>query len=649
VFATDLKKMYHIVDNILTAIGGGAGGLTTAFQLIAEENITDWSTGDNASFLGGGTISGTFAKNAATPIQGLASYKYTQAAGSLNDYMASAAQSLDRRFRGRECTFTMSNSYDGALGDIEVIFYDVTNTAIIPSSVFVPANSSLNKFATNILVPSTCTSIRVGFMTRVLNSGKIFEFDSIEFGLDSTLYANISNDTEWASAGLTTADFVGFGTVTNIEIQSRRSGTDILYRGRWTNGTVTGVEARVNLRLAGTAVTSATTSSIPAIQKCGSATYNAVASGNTIMLIEPSTAYLTFGYETSGLAGLTKQTGTNLGGTGAIVSFEARVPINGWYNSNANVLTVPDTFSTDTAPLVYASSSLYTLATLPTAPIGTIITQTLAINSNTRTQTTTAPTQTVASMAANGIQIFSRAYNAASTAGNPTIVSIQIGKNLKGVMLNAYLSAAKVTPVSIDNILPSTTAQYGAYWTYDEVSGVLTIDAGTAQSASNTTRTIGYDSVGNTNNSSSYVVISASKNPALTGLNLDNTFVQAAGNAGQSITAATTDISFTEVLDSHSAWNGNQFTVPSTGSYTLCGLVLFTAANTGNKLRLYINGTLVKVISYDDDVSSIASLHFNVTDRFTKGQVLSIRSQDSKTLSNSTDFHWITITKVNVG
>jgi microcystin-dependent protein len=94
--------------------------------------------------------------------------------------------------------------------------------------------------------------------------------------------------------------------------------------------------------------------------------------------------------------------------------------------TNEAILTPTETFSTDTASLSYAGSAAYTLSTLQNAPVGTFITFTYAINTNTRTQTTTRPTQTDADMNVNGIQMFARAYNAASTAAQPAAIAIQI-------------------------------------------------------------------------------------------------------------------------------------------------------------------------------------------------------------------------------
>jgi hypothetical protein len=182
------------------------------------------------------------------------------------------------------------------------------------------------------------------------------------------------------------------------------------------------------------------------------------------------------------------------------------------------ILTAPETFSTDTASLTYAPSSLYTLSTLNTAPVGTFITWTYAINSNTITQTTVAPTQTTADMNTNGIRLFTRPYNAASTAGNPARIQIQIGKGLKGTSLELYKSTGKDIAGATTTTYVEGAIQYGPRMTsYNATTGILTLDA--AYNATNiTTHLFEFNDLSNQNNG--YFVINASKSPALTSVPL---------------------------------------------------------------------------------------------------------------------------------
>lgn len=239
------------------------------------------------------------------------------------------------------------------------------------------------------------------------------------------------------------------------------------------------------------------------------------------------------------------------------------------------ILSKTEEFSTDTASLTYASSSQYTLATLNTAPVGTFITFTYAASTNTRTQTTTAPTQTTADMNVNGIQIYTRAYNAASTAGNPAAVAIQIGKGLKGVSLNLYKSTAKATAGTLDAWQNDSASRYGAgIKDYNELTGILVIDAGFNYATTTTAANFSFSDI--TQQTSGYVTINASKSPALVGVPLLQpriatiSDVKATATAGGTFTSGAwqtrtlnTLVDGTGIVTSLAS---NQFTLPA-GTY----------------------------------------------------------------------------------
>jgi microcystin-dependent protein len=240
------------------------------------------------------------------------------------------------------------------------------------------------------------------------------------------------------------------------------------------------------------------------------------------------------------------------------------------------ILTAPETFSTDTASLQYAPSSSYTLSTLENAPVGTFITFTYAANTNTRTQTTTRPTQTDADMNANGMRIFARAYNAASTSGNPSAIAIQIGKGLKGKSLDLYKSAGKTTAGSLDLTVTGGDAFQRGLMSkdYNESTGILVLDAGEARSTAVTSYNFQFSDVSQQNNG--YLVINASKSPALTGVPLVQpriatlSDVKANGTAGGTATAGSYQTRALNTLSDPSgivtSLASNQFTLPA-GEY----------------------------------------------------------------------------------
>lgn len=234
------------------------------------------------------------------------------------------------------------------------------------------------------------------------------------------------------------------------------------------------------------------------------------------------------------------------------------------------ILTASETFSTDTAALTYAGSGTYTLSTLANAPVGTFITFTITPSTNAGTQTTTAPTQTTADMNANGILLTGRAFNATSTAAAPAMMAIQIGKGFKGKQVDGYNLASKVTALSLDIVTANTTVEYGTGITYSEKTGILTLDAGTSFSGTSTTRGMG-TTLGSAV-SSGYLVVNASKNPALTGLGLNRIAARGVNTAGTSIAAAlTVDLTYDTIksFDTNGALNSatGVFTAPETGYY----------------------------------------------------------------------------------
>ena len=510
VYATDTDKYYGIVGNVLTSFGGGSSGLSTVFQLTADELITAWSTGNNASFLGGGTISGTFAYDISTPLHGAASYKYTQAAGSLNDYISSATQPVDIRFRGQTLFLSFPYQYDGSTSDIQIILYDVTNSAIITSTtdVVIGTNGATSTAIVGAIIPLTCANIKVGFQVKVLNSGKILEFDDVQLSTDITSVSNVANITDWI---VYTPTFVGFGTPSAVEFEYRQNGQNYDIRGKFTSGTTTGVEARIGLPFS---AISANSSSIPSLTVAGQMITNISSStqANFAILMEPSVAYVTFGGQQTTQQMLNKQVANGFISSGNIISIIASIPIAGLTSYNSSVVVPTQQVSSDTMSFAFKATAIN-----GNDAIGTFNTYTYAANTNTATISATAPTQTVASMNVNGVQVFARAYNATSTAASPARVDIFIGKGLKSKQVDAYGALAKTFPVFIDKQAQGTSGiqSVGSYLTYNEATGILSIDAG-FQGGQITTATFkGAQAATDTDYTSGYFVFNASKSPSL--------------------------------------------------------------------------------------------------------------------------------------
>lgn len=503
-------KQYDIDTSAWTKVGSGAASLDTIFQLVGDD-VSTWITGNNASFLGGGTISGTFAKETVSPLNGPSSYKYTQAAGSLNDYIASSVQTVANRFKGQNCIISFPFNYNGSNSDIELVIYDVTNASVIPSSFFLEGSSNTKIFTGYITIPVTCSSIRVGFKVAVANSGKILNFDDIQLS-QTSLYVpqpdfahGRLSGRNTVSSGLMVFDTINenFGNgIFNINtslvyhriVILKNCYIDINYGTG--SQSISNNSYQIQLRRNGISIAEsqpgdAGTGNIPA----PFVAFSGRADVGDIFTFSAPAAAPAYGDPT------------------VYANFKATA-------LSDQILTAPETFSSDTASFTYANAATYTLSTLANAPVGTFITYTYAASSNTRTQTTTAPTQTTADMNVNGMLIYTRAFNASSTAAQPAAIAIQIGKGLKGKSLDLYRAVGKVDAGSIDNLILSVnTIEHGfAFKEYNEVTGILLMDAAYSYAAGNTVREFLFSSIAT--QTSGYLVINASKNPALTGLNV---------------------------------------------------------------------------------------------------------------------------------
>lgn len=175
--------------------------------------------------------------------------------------------------------------------------------------------------------------------------------------------------------------------------------------------------------------------------------------------------------------------------------------------SSQKIFSAPsDSFSTDTNTLAHKTTAI-----VAADPIGTYNTYSYAINTNTKTICGTAPS--ILPNAADGFKIFTRAYNAASTCGNPARVEIKIGAagtKFPTIKTDIYKSAAKTTIGSVDFALIGTVGQHGLYFkNYDELTGLLVLDSGLTEGTTYLTNNFVFSDV--TTQTSGFLVINAQK------------------------------------------------------------------------------------------------------------------------------------------
>lgn len=609
--------------------GGGSGpkSLSTAFQILTPD-VALWRAGDDTVYLGGGTLAGSLVDNTTNPIQGGYDRKYTQSSGSLNDWFACPPILIENRFKNSVNTLVFPYTSDHNDDDIQCIVYDESTFAVI-DSFFMKKSTGITIQKRNFYLPDVAGGISVGFHVKTLNNGKIFRFGALELTSDQTTYANIPQGNIGELAWLPTAIApFGFIPVTNVTIGSSGAtynGPDYfnLYQMLWSMAglsTTAGDTFRISSAKGASASAdwaAAKTISIDFQTNEVFVRQGGVSRNLGSYQADEIISHVHAEYASGGGGGGPYVTGfANKGtaysnGTGATGGAETRpknVALNGFIRyqqgtaSNTLVTTV-ETFSTDTVPLNYAPSSVYTLSSLMNAPIGTIISWATTINTNTHVQTTTAPTQTVSDMAANGIQMFPRANNAASNAGSPARIAIQVGKGMRGVTVTLYKNTGKSVGGEVSFIFYPTTQQAGFILnTYDATSGVLLLDCSTTVASAITSNIFIFNDT--TSASSGYVVINAAKNPALTGLNINAVAVSAESTSGQSIPTSTlTTVTYTsKEYDTHSALNAatGVWTCQETGYYWAEGAVYFQGGTyaVGNQIYCLLKKVSAGVTKY---------------------------------------------------
>jgi hypothetical protein len=185
--------------------------------------------------------------------------------------------------------------------------------------------------------------------------------------------------------------------------------------------------------------------------------------------------------------------------------------------TSTSIVTPTQQVSSDTMSFAFQATAL-----TGSEAIGTFNTYTYAASSNTATISATAPTQATSSMNTNGVQVFARAYSALSTAASPSRVDIVISKGLKAKQVDAYASLAKAAGSEVNYDFRSITAALtnldGTDIVYNELTGILSINAATDSSAASTSRGVGITPNNATAQSSAYFVFNASKIPSLASL-----------------------------------------------------------------------------------------------------------------------------------
>jgi hypothetical protein len=217
-------------------------------------------------------------------------------------------------------------------------------------------------------------------------------------------------------------------------------------------------------------------------------------------------------------------------------------------------------------------------------------------------------------MSVNGILLYARSYNSTSTAAQPAVIAIQVGKGFKGLSSSIYKASGKATAGSLD-IGYDATNSYGAYTTYNENTGVLLIDAG--YRFSNVANF--YFSDGSVQ-ANGYVVINASKSPTLAAVpQLQSRFatlsdVKSASVQGGSSIVGTQTRTLNTLVDNTgivSSLSSNQFTLTA-GEYYIEATTPAFAVNTHRSRIRNITDSTTSLLGSSEYSGSGAASFSNV-------------------------------------
>jgi len=464
----------------------------------ASENVNGWATYANTAqstpVTGtGGSPTITLTRNTINPLRFASDFLITKGAANDQGQGVSYFFFLDNADLNKQVNISFdykvsANFVTGTNSDIQVFIYDTIAATLIP--LINNSNQILTSSGTfsGSFQSSTNQFYRLIFHIATTNaSAYTFNFDNIQVNSSQVLPQG-PIITDWSNA-LTFIPNAAFGTVTSPTYFSRRVGDEMQVKVSFTAGTATTSHMTIGLP-AGYIIDNNKLSSAGSFLKG-----NALALSFSSQAINTSNeqCYPFFdGSDVSNVyfSGLTqsstfvKAVGVNFVDDGQPWTAEFSIPIQGW-----------------TSGVASTSSSLLVMSQILTH--GTQVTSTptalgqyrsmYRATTNTQVLTDTTPNAGVIS-GANGIQIFSSAYNAAGTSGQPGKYEIFIGYN-QTFNIQYYANTGRSGGLTTGYFSDLSTTDTGILTSYDPSTGVLILDALSCQSVSNTTRFVGETNV----------------------------------------------------------------------------------------------------------------------------------------------------------
>ncbi len=184
--------------------GGGGGGLNFFGTESDAENVNDvsnWNTGNNAVFDGGGTFAGTLSVSTTSTelIDGTKVYKWlgdSTAGNNDDDYVASPNIAIPIGYRGQALAFSGRYKWSGATGLMKIVVKDMTNTTILTEASvtldqFDNADNTSGEFTVDFFTAGDTEDVRVGFQVITGEVDKILLFDNLIVTPDAFVNKNL--------------------------------------------------------------------------------------------------------------------------------------------------------------------------------------------------------------------------------------------------------------------------------------------------------------------------------------------------------------------------------------------------------------------------------------------------------------------------
>lgn len=549
--------------NYIESRDGTKLGLWTAYANAAGSSPVDGTGGSPAS---------TFVAQTDSAIRKNTNFLWTKTAVNRQGEGFSYAFSIDNADKGKvlQCSFEYQiASGTFADNDMSVWVYDVTNAVLIQPAPYLIKNSGvIEKFAVEFQTASNSNSYRLIIHTGSTSaSAYTIKFDNFMLGPEAKLYG--SAITDWISytpnlstVGILSSNGYWRRTGDSIEIEGRME-----FNGAGSASTLTvGVPSGVTIDT--TKIVSLSTSSV------GVGYWSDSGTGFFTLLARSNTSTTFSFYQQAGTASFN----TTVCASGDVITFNVKLPVTGWSSSQV--------FSQDADTRVVAAQA-YAATISSTATGSPIIFPTVGADTHSAYNSTTG------------------LYTAPVSGYYQANVEIALGTFASGNY--TYISVnGNTTPGANRPVVAWSVVANGAM----SGSGIVFVNAGQTISIRATATLTSSDP----SNLSIYRLSGPAQIAASESVAALYTGAPPTGTFNSSFNTVTYG---TKVKDSHNAYSGGVYTIPTSGVYDISAqLLTLTTLTAGEVVQLgvSINGAAPTYKTYYNATASASNalVPFNV-------------------------------------